>query len=221
MRTKAESRHRQALRFAGFIVGAGVIGMGAQVFILPRLNTIAEFTLLFASVVWIGSWVTTSGPRVAFSGFQIVLAYSLVNLNKFTINTSLVPARDAVLGIVLGVVAMWLVFDRLWGQTSGATVRTLLLTTLRNVARLNTASAGSSTEANHRLTAESLQIDRDIDKLRDLADMYPFEPFPKKPRESPVNRSIRTLLPELRAIVLVKTRLRRHGSPMAAGWMMR
>jgi multidrug resistance protein MdtO len=211
-RLTGAGRQRQTLRFAGFIIGAGVIGLGTEVFILPRLNTIAEFALLFASVVWIGSWIATSGPRIAFVGFQIVLSYSLVNLNRFTINTSLVPARDAVLGIVLGIVAMWLVFDHLWAQTSSASVRGLLLGTLRNVADCKVVSAEASQEANLRLVAESSRINRDFDKLRDLADMYAFESFPKKPRESLVNRSIRTLLPELRAFLLVKTGLVQHRS---------
>jgi multidrug resistance protein MdtO len=206
-RLTGAGRQRQSLRFAGFIVGAGVIGLGTEVFILPQLNTIAEYAVLFASVVWIGSWVATSGPRIAFSGFQIVLSYSLVNLNRFTINTSLVPARDAVLGVVLGVVAMWLVFDHLWAQTSSASVRSLLLGTLRSVANFKAVSAGSSREANQRLTAESSKINRDLDKLRDLADLYAFESFPKKSHESLVNRSIRTLLPELRAFLLLKTGL--------------
>ena len=216
-RLTGAGRQRQTLRFAGFIIGAGVIGLGTEVFILPQLNTIAEFALLFASVVWIGSWIATSGPRIAFVGFQIVLSYSLVNLNKFTINTSLVPARDAVLGIVLGIVAMWLVFDHLWARTSSASVRGLLLGTLRNVANFNVANfkvvaAEASEEANLRLAAESSRINRDFDKLRDLADMYAFESFPKKPRESLLNRSIRTLLPELRAFLLVKTGLAQQRS---------
>ncbi|MGO9432702.1 MAG: hypothetical protein ACLPH3_00485 [Terracidiphilus sp.] len=203
-------RQRQSLRFAGFIVGAGVIGWGTEVFILPQLNTIAEYALLFASVVWIGSWVATSGPRVAFLGFQIVLSYSLVNLNRFTINTSLVPARDAVLGVLLGVVAMWLVFDHLWAQTSSASVRSLLLGTLRSVANFNGVLAGSSQDADRLLTGESSKINRNFDKLRDLADLYAFESFPKKPNESLVNRSILTLVPELRAFLLVKTGLLQH-----------
>ena len=211
-RLTGASRQRQSLRFAGFFLGAGVFGLGTEVFILPQLDTIAEYALLFASVVWIGSWVATSGPRIAFSGFQIVLAYSLVNLNKFTINTSLVPARDAVLGIALGVVAMWLVFDHLWAQTSSASVRGLLLGTLRNVANFKAVSAGSFREVNERLTAESSKISRDIDKLRDLADLYTFEPFPKTRPESLVNRSIGTLLPELRAFLLLKTGLLQHRS---------
>jgi multidrug resistance protein MdtO len=190
------SRHRQILRFAGFILGAGVIGLGTEVFILPQVDTLAQYAFLFASAVCLGSWVATSGPRIAFAGFQIVLAYSLINLNRFTINTSLVPARDSVLGIVLGVVAMWLVFDHLWAQTSSESVRNLLLRTLRNLVSFK--------------AAESPKISKDIDQLRELADMYAFESFPKKPQESLVNRSIRTLLPELRAFLLLKTGLLQH-----------
>jgi multidrug resistance protein MdtO len=211
-RLTGAGRQRQTLRFAGFIIGAGVIGLGTEVLILPQLNTIAEYALLFASVVWIGSWIATSGPRIAFVGFQIVLSYSLVNLNRFTLNTSLIPARDAVLGVVLGIVAMWLVFDHLWAQTSTVSVRGLLLVTLRSVANFKLVSAETSEEANPRLLAASLELNRDFDKLRDLADMYAFEPFPKRPRESLVNRSIRNLLPELRAFLLVKTGLAQHRS---------
>ena len=201
-------RQRQTLRFAGFLLGAGFFGLGTEVFILPQLNTLAEFALLFASVVWIGSWIAASGPRTAFAGFQIVLSYSLVNLNKFTINTSLVPSRDAVLGIVLGIVAMWLIFDHLWAQTSGDSVRGLLLVTLRSIASFKAdPDTAASPGTNQLLSEESSRINRDFDKLRDLADLYSFEAFPKRPRESLLNLSIRTLLPELRAFLLVKTGL--------------
>lgn len=211
-RLTGAGRHRQSLRFAGFVLGAGVIGWGTEVFLLPQLNSIAEYALLYASVVWIGSWVATSGPRIAFVGFQIVLAYSLVNLNRFTINTSLVPARDAVLGVALGVVAMWLVFDHLWAQTSSASVRALLLGTLRSLADFKAVSAESVREANLRLTEESSRLNRDFDKMRELADFYTFESFPKRPNESLVNRSVRSLLPELRAFLLVKKGLLQHKS---------
>jgi multidrug resistance protein MdtO len=215
-RLTGASRSRQYLRFAGFLLGAGVIGVGAEVFILPQLDTLPQYALLFASVVWIGSWIATSGPRIAFSGFQIVLAYNFVNLNRFTINTSLVPARDSVLGIVLGVVAMWLVFDHLWAQSSSESVRSLLLATLRNIANFKAVSAATSQGASQLLAAESSRINRDFEKLRDLADLYAFESFPKTPHESLVNRSIRTLLPELRAFLLVKTGLLQHRSVAVA-----
>jgi multidrug resistance protein MdtO len=204
------SRHRQSLRFAGFILGAGVIGLAAEVLILPQLDSLMQYAILFAGVVALGSWVATSGPRIAYAGFQIVLAYNLVNLNRFTINTSLVPSRDALLGIILGVVAMWLVFDHLWAENSSSSVRSLLLGTLRSLAEFKAVAAESPGDANQQLAATSSRINRDFDKLRDLADMYAFEPFPKKPRESLVNRSVRTLSPELRAFLFVKTGLLQH-----------
>jgi multidrug resistance protein MdtO len=160
--------------------------------------------------MWIGSWVATSGPRISFSGFQIALAYNLVSLNRFTINTSLVPSRDAVLGIMLGVVAMWLVFDHLWAESSGPAARNLLLVTLRSLANFKAVAAETVQEANQRLAQTSSRINRDFDKLKDLADLYAFESFPKKPQESLVNRSIRTLKPELRAFLFVKTGLLQH-----------
>jgi multidrug resistance protein MdtO len=139
-----------------------------------------------------------------------------VNLNKFTINTSLVPSRNAVLGVVLGIVAMWLVFDHLWAKTSSESVRSLLLGTIRNVANFNAVSATASQEANQRLATESSKINQDFDKLRDLADLYAFESFPKKPQESLINQSIVMLLPELRALLLVKTGLLQHKNLMVA-----
>jgi multidrug resistance protein MdtO len=107
-------------------------------------------------------------------------------------------------------------FDHLWAQTSSASVRSLLLGTLRSVANFKVVPAGSPHEANQRLAAESSKINRDFDKLRDLADLYAFEAFPKKPHESLVNRSIRTLLPELRAFLLVKTGLVQHRNLVGA-----
>ncbi|WP_433971330.1 hypothetical protein [Tunturiibacter lichenicola] len=210
------SRHRQSLRFAGFILGAGVIGLGTEALILPGVDSLVQYAILFASVVALGSWIATSGPRIAYAGFQIVLAYNLVNLNRFTINTSLVPSRDAILGIILGVVAMWLVFDHLWAENSSSSVRALLLGTLRSLADFKTTPTETPLQANQRLAATSSNINRDFDKLRDLADMYAFESFPKKPYESLVNRSIRTLSPELRAFLFVKTGLLQHRNLAAA-----
>jgi multidrug resistance protein MdtO len=204
------SRHKQILRFAGFFLGACVLGLGAEVLILPKIDTLLQFALLFASVVAIGAWVATSGPRIAYCGFQIVLAYDLVNLNKFTINTSLVPARDAILGIILAVVAMWLVFDHLWARSSTVSVRSLLLSTLKDVARLDRFAGESAQVLNHRLIAESTRINRNFDKVRSLSDFYVFESYPKTREEAVLDRFVRTSLPQVRAFLLVKTGLLQH-----------
>jgi len=204
------SRHRQALRFAGFVLGAGVIGLSAEVFVLPKIDTLPQFTLLFAFVVAIGAWVATAGPRIAFGGFQIVFAYVLINLNKFTINTSLVPARDVVLGVILAVVAMWLVFDHLWAKSSTVSVRSLLLASLNDVARLDRAVGDSPQALNQLLVTESIRISRNFDKVRNLSDFYVFESYPKTRGEIVLDRFVTTSLPQVRAFLLVKTGLLQH-----------
>lgn len=204
------SRHRQLLRFAGFIIGAFVLGLGAEVLILPRIDTLLQFAMLFAFVTSIGAWVATSGPRIAYCGFQIVLAYDLVNLNRFTINTTLIPARDAILGIALGIFAMWLIFDHLWAKSSTGVMHSLLLSTLRQMAHLDHPKDTSPTAVNQWLTAESTLLNRNFDQLRSLADLYAFESFPKTKEADFLNDFVSTLLPELRASLLVKTGILQH-----------
>ncbi len=81
---------------AGAIIGGFIFGMGAQVFVLPYLDSITGFTLLFMFVTAISSWIATSSPRLSYLGVQLALAFYLINLQEFTIQTSLAIARDRV-----------------------------------------------------------------------------------------------------------------------------
>jgi multidrug resistance protein MdtO len=204
------SRHKLTLRFSGFFLGACVLGLTAEVLILPRIDTLLEFALLFASVIAIGAWVATSGPRIAYCGFQIVLAYDLVNLNKFTINTSLIPVRDAILGIGLSVVGMRLIFDHLWAKSSTVSVRSLLLASMKDIARIQRPVGESIPILNQRLVSENSRINRSFDRVRSLSDFYVFESYPKTREEIVVDQFVRTLLPQVRTLLLLKTGLLQH-----------
>ena len=118
-RLTGASRRLQSSDLPDSSGGAGAIGLGTEVLILPNLDGLLQFAILFATIFFVGSWVATSGMRIAFAGFQIVLAYNLVTLNRFTINTTLLPSRDVVLAVLLGVLAMWIVFDHLAEDSSG------------------------------------------------------------------------------------------------------
>ena len=89
--------------------------MIAQIFILPWFDSIPGFTVLFLVISFAASWLITSGPRLSYFGDRFALAYSLINFSEFTIQTSPTPARDRVVGVLLGLSSMWLVFDQLWG----------------------------------------------------------------------------------------------------------
>ncbi len=133
--TIGSSRQKQILRFGGALTGGGIAIM-AQVFILPSLDSIAGFTVLFVAVTIFGAWFATCGPRLSYFGVQIIVAFYLVNLGEFKFQTSLAVARDRVAGIMLGLLVMWLVFDQLWGSSAAVEMKRIFSSNIRLLAHL-------------------------------------------------------------------------------------
>ena len=75
------------LRPRGAIIGGIIFGMGAQIFVLPYLDSISGFTLLFVAVTAISAWIAAASPRLSYLGVQLALAFYLINLQEFTIQT--------------------------------------------------------------------------------------------------------------------------------------
>jgi multidrug resistance protein MdtO len=136
--TIGASRQKQVLRVGGAIVGGIFIGFGAQVFVLPALDSIAGFLMLFVAVTVLSAWIITSGPRLSYFGVQIAVAFYLINLQEYKFQTSLAVARDRVAGIFLGLVAMWVIFDQLWGASALVAMQRSFVSTLRLLAKLMT-----------------------------------------------------------------------------------
>lgn len=211
LRVTGAGRHKMVLRFAGVLIGACVLGILSQALLLPQIDSIQAFALLFAGVIAIGAWIGTSSPRLAYSGAQIVLAYDLVSLNSFAISPSLVPARNAVLGILLGSAAMWLIFDRLWTRSSAEAMKDLLPAVLRDIAKLGIAQEGQpAVQAKASLWAESERLTRSFDELRSLVDFSAFEGRPDSEAEMLFAGIITELQPQLRALVMIKSGLLLH-----------
>jgi multidrug resistance protein MdtO len=107
------------IRLAGLFTGGVICGIGSQIFILPWLGSIVGFTVLFAVVSAAAAWFVTSSPRLNYFGRQMALAFYLTMFQGFGVNTSLTMSRDRLTGILLGVLAMWLVFDVAWRPAPG------------------------------------------------------------------------------------------------------
>jgi multidrug resistance protein MdtO len=132
--TIGSSHQKQILRITGALAG-GTLGLGAQVFVLPHFDSIGGFTFLFAAVTIAAAWIATSGPRLSYVGVQLALAFYLINLQEFKLQTSLAPARDRVVGILLGLFVMWAVFDHLWAEPAAVQMRKAFIATLRLLAQ--------------------------------------------------------------------------------------
>jgi len=123
--TPGSSCQRLTTRILGLLTGGVICGIGSQIFLLPSVDSIVGFTLLFAIVSAGAAWVATASPRLSYFGRQMALAYYLTMFHGWGINASLATSRDRLMGILLGLIVMWLVFDaylvpitlsRLWGD---------------------------------------------------------------------------------------------------------
>ena len=174
--TIGSSRQKQVLRFGGAIVGGVILGIGAQVFILPALDGITGFTLLFVAVTFIACWFATSGPRLSYFGVQIAVAFYLMNLQEFKFQTSLETGWDRVAGIMLGLFAMWLVFDQLWGAPAAVAMKRAFIATIRLLARLfrEPVSPDQAVAIEQSFTLRET-IGASLDRFREQADAVMLE----------------------------------------------
>ena len=108
--TIGSSRQKQILRVAGFVLGGVIAGLGAQIFVLPFIDSIGGFALLVAAMTAVAAWIVTASSRLSFAGVQFAFAFYLIHLSEFSIQTNLAVARDRVLGVLLGITMMWPVF---------------------------------------------------------------------------------------------------------------
>jgi multidrug resistance protein MdtO len=203
--TIGASRQKQILRVTGAIAGGFFLGMGSQIFILPSVDSIGGFTVLFVLVTALCSWLLTSSPRLSYFGVQAALAFYLIHIQEFKIQTSLAIARDRVVGIILVLLMMWLVFDRLWGSPAGVAVKTALVSIFRLLAQLAREPVSNDVRAAIRNSfALRERINAQLDNVRSLADGVLFEFGPSRLRNLEMRNRIRQWQPQLRTLFLLR-----------------
>jgi multidrug resistance protein MdtO len=206
--TVGSSRQKQVLRISGALVGGFVIAMGSQVFVLPYLDSIAGFTILFVFVTAFASWFMTSSPRLSYFGVQIAVAFCLIHLNSFAIEPSLSIARDRVVGILLGLIMMWLVFDQLWGASAVSDMKRAFLSAVRLLAQF----AREPISRDYNVAAErsySIReaINGNFDGMRAAADGVLFEFGPSRQQDLAWRSRFRQWQPQLRLLFVAEIAL--------------
>jgi len=217
--TIGTSLQAQLLRFAGFVVGGLVMGISAQILILPGIDTIFGFALFFAAGTAIAAWFATSSPRLSYFGVQIALSFYFVNLQDSQIQTDLTIARDKVLGVLLGILAMGFIFDRSGTKSDAEQLRKLLVGNARMLAQLavspmvhDRAAAVSSIS---RLRS---QINDNFATLESQTDTVRFEYEFRHRREVDIAECerIQRAQPALRSIYLLELSLLSHRGRLEA-----
>jgi multidrug resistance protein MdtO len=206
--TIGSSRQKQVLRISGAVVGGFVLGMGSQIFILPYLDSIAGFTILFMLVTAFASWFMTSSPRLSYFGMQVALAFYLIHLRTFAIESSLSIARDRVVGILVGLVMMWLIFDQLWGATALLQMKNAFISALRLLAQFSREPLSRDLKvAIERSYSLREAINKSFDSVRASADAVVFEFGPSRKQDLALRSRLREWQPQLRALFLMRIAL--------------
>jgi multidrug resistance protein MdtO len=207
--TVGASHQKQILRIAGAIVGGILVGIGSQVFILPYLDSIAGFTLLFLAVTIPAAWVAISSPRLSYFGVQVIIAFYLINFSEFNVQVSLIPARDRVVGILLGLFMMWLIFDLLWGLPAAVEMKRTFISNLRLLAQL-VREPPPGREKTWLSDSFRETIGANFNKVRSLADAVLFEFGSSREQDLALRDRIRRWQPRLHALFLTRIALLKY-----------
>lgn len=209
--TVGASRQKQVLRFAGALVGGLILSFGAQIFVLPGIDSITGFLVLFLAITIPAAWITTSGPRLSYFGVQIALAFYLMNLQEFKFQVSLTVARDRLAGILLGLLAMWLVFDQLWSASAAVEMERTFISTLRFLGKMMRAPISQiKSEAIGEVDSLRETINTNFDRLRQQADGVMLEFGPSRERHLATRSLLLRWQIQLRILFIVRIGLLKY-----------
>jgi multidrug resistance protein MdtO len=206
--TIGASRQKQVLRVAGFVLGGVIAGIGAQIFILPSIDSIGGFTVLFALVTAVAAWFGTSSSRLSYAGVQIAFSFYLIHLSDFAFLPNLTVARDRALGVLLGITMMWLVFERLSTRSAADEMVGIFVVNLRLLARLSSFTPPTQ-ESNGLLKIRQMrdEIYRHFGEIIAQSDAVPFQTGPRRAGDMAARDRIRRWLASLRSFYLLEAPL--------------
>jgi multidrug resistance protein MdtO len=206
--TIGSSRQKQILRVAGFVLGGVVFGIGAQIFVLPYIDSITGFTVLFAIATAVAAWIGTASSRLSYAGVQFAFAFYLIHLSEFSMQTSLIVGRDRVLAVLLGITMMWLVFERLFPRTATDEMIRLFVINLRLMAEIAASSPRAGDRAAvFKLRRQREEVNRRFGEVNAQSDAVPFETGPARAGHLAARDRIRRWQAYLRSFYLLQAPL--------------
>lgn len=209
------SRQKQLLRVSGALVGGVLLGMGSQVLILPMLDGIGGFTVMFIIVTSVAAWFITASPRISYFGAQMALAFYLIQLRGPAAQTNLAIARDNIMGILLGLIVMWFVFDSLGSKPAAVVMRQLFASNLKLMAQLATPWPNNQRTDLRKVRAIRDKISQNFSAVNSHADGVLFETGRSRAASLRVRNVLLGWQPRLRSIFLLQIALLQYRSPVS------
>jgi multidrug resistance protein MdtO len=145
---------------------------------------------------------------LSYFGLQIAVAFYLINVQEFAMQTSLAVARDRIVGILLGLFMMWLVFDQLWGAPAVLQMKKGFISTLRLLAQLTREPVSKDPKvADERSYSLRETISNAFDNVRASADGVALEFGPSREQNLALRKRIIRWQAQLRILFLTRIAL--------------
>jgi len=175
--TIGASNQKSLLRFGGAVVGGGM-GIFALVYLLPNVETVGGFWLVFGAGTMVAAWVNFGSPRISYGGYQTGLAFYKAVLHDVGMSLNMYVVRDRLMGVALGLTVFGIVEHYLWPVRAKDALRARLAEILRllaQLARTGTCGAppavtGDDVDACRRL------ISQKVEDAQVLIESSKFEP---------------------------------------------
>jgi len=138
-------KQKQLYRLFGAAIG-GTLAIVVESLLFPNMDSITSLAIVVGCVCLLSAWVSRS-PRIGYTGVQIAFAFFLTDLSGFGAASQIAPARDRVIGIALGIVVMWFVFDQIWPVRTSHALEAIRNRVMRNADALADGTTTSSLAA--------------------------------------------------------------------------
>jgi len=200
--TIGASNQKGLLRFGGAAAGGGM-ALIALVYLLPNMETIGGFWLVFGAGTAIAAWANFGTPRISYGGYQMGLAFFKGVLNDFGPSSNLTVLRDRLIGVALGLIVFGIIEHILWPVRAADRMRERLADLLRSLAGFALAAA---TETAGDADARRRLISQQVADLQGFIESSKFEPGAASPA------AIERLTGEAQSVFLVLLAIARDES---------
>src|SRR5262249_54677313 len=169
------------LRIAGATAG-GMIALLVVVAVEPNMHTLASLLVVTAVCFGMAAWVQTGSTRLGYVGLPLAMRVALTLINPGGPTTNLIPVRDRLLGILLGILVMGIVDVALWPVFGPDSLRGKLARALEQMADFLRRDAMHDELVRreralgvYRTLGDILTMHDDLVMEPDLLDAFAFE----------------------------------------------
>jgi multidrug resistance protein MdtO len=207
--TLGASVQKALLRLAGAASG-GVIGLLVITYAMPNMVDLPPLVVIVGLVTFFSGWINAGSPRISYAGIQITLAFALATLADLGPTNDLLPPRDRVLGVVLGI-AVSAVLD-FWYQPQRASTGMwrALATALRSLGGLARVGLVDVTPATRPVRGYRWQMYQNVSTALRMCDEASFEPGAGTPQARAQRAALQRLAGTAQAALLAVLALARH-----------